>query len=253
MRKILFAEDSAREEGIGSLLDVLETAGMKGESIVITVESNDGQSGEIVILDGAVHSIRAGSLTGEEALKRMFSWRFSQISLSNTVPSGYEQTEDCCPVQALLIEFAQNIPILQTGVGETSQTKEDSMASIDEQVQSVLLRMMERVGKLEGVMLVDNDGFVISNVGQAMKQEEAEMVGGIITALAGMTSKVAQELSAGEVDRVMLHGKDRHIFLSRASSEFSLVTIARSDASLGLVFSEIKRVGPEIKKIMGEV
>ncbi len=124
------------------------------------------------------------------------------------------------------------------------------MASIEDRISAVLSRMMERIGKLDGVMIVDTEGFVITTVGSSLNRDESEMVGGIITSLAGMTTKVAEQLNAGLVDRVMIHGDKRHIFLSRISSSFNMVTIARFDATLGLVFSEIKKAGAEIAQIM---
>lgn len=126
------------------------------------------------------------------------------------------------------------------------------MQTVEERLGIVLGNLVDRLGGLDGAMLVDTEGFAMASHGSYLGTvDEIEMIGGIATSLLTMTSRVASELRTGKVDRVMIHGQDRHIFVSRAGDNMNLVTVAKKDASLGLIFAELKHVGAKLEQALG--
>jgi len=254
MRRILIDHEQDRGEGTGTLIDMLQNAGLNQVSQRIHITTPDGEDGEILLMRGRIRAIHAGDDTDAEALKKIMGWQIREISVR-----GYEAAEDGedtenFPVDRLLLEIADSIPALSTPQNNIIKTKEDNtMTTIEERISLVLENLVERLGGIDAALLVDSEGFVISSYGANIgSSTDVEMIGGIATSLVTMTSRVAAVLKTGAVDRVMLHASQRHVFISPAGNGTNLVTIAKRDASLGLIFAELNKVATAIQNSMGE-
>lgn len=146
-------------------------------------------------------------------------------------------------MEALLIELMASL--------EEKEVAGD-MASVEEQVNKTIGEMIQRLDALEGVMVVDSDGFVVASAGPITRQyKELELVGGMVTSLSGVIQRLAQELDTGQVSRLMIYGERRHIFGCRIGTSMNLVVVAMAGAPLGLIFAEMKRYSELLAEIIG--
>ena len=232
------------------MVDLLQTEAVKESNRNLMVKSRDNRQGEVKLTNGLVYNISAGNAKGHRALLEILHWDIEEILVAQGSPVGLGVVHDCLSVEQMLIEIADEIPILKE-LTEDTHTEEAAMSTIEEEIRSILQNMVDRLGGLEGAMLVDHEGFIAASYGGYVgDMHDVEMIGGISTSLLSMTTKMAKELNTGNVDRIMIHGADRHIFVSRAGSEMNLVTVARRDASLGLIFAELNRVGGSIARTL---
>ncbi len=251
MRRILIDHTVGKTEGVLALIDVLQTEGMKNATQRIIVSGPNGERGEIRLARGSVYDVNAGAMKDSEALKEMLGWEIAEISIDDAGDLNRSVLgEACCPVDQLLLDIVDSVP----GLSRIFKNGEEDggMATVEEQLGQVLQTMVDRLGGVDAAMLVDSEGFVVASYGAILgSANDVEMVGGITTSLLTMTSRVAGVLGTGNVDRVMLHGTDRHVFVSPATPSVNLVTIARKDASLGLIFAELKNIGSTIEEVLG--
>jgi predicted regulator of Ras-like GTPase activity (Roadblock/LC7/MglB family) len=249
MRRILIDTKVGETEGLHTLLDLLQTEAMKRTRHRVVVRGPDGRAGEIRLAGGAVYRVSAGDFRGVDALKDILSWGIEEIEVKEEADGNVVVLDETClPVNQLLLELVETVPGLRTATREEDQ----GMKTVEEMLRGVLRNMVDRLGGVDGAMLVDAEGFVIASHGTGVEgADQAEMVGGITTSLLTMTTKVAGVLGTGKVDRVMLHGADRHVFVSPVSPGANLVVIARRDASLGLIFAELRNMGGELQQALG--
>ncbi len=251
MKRILIDQTVRDTEGALALIDVLQTEGMKNATQRIVVTGPGGQRGEIFLAQGSVYDIRVGDKQDSAALEEMLRWEIAEISIDPMEgPDDANLGEARCPVDKLLLELVDRVPRLSRTI--TGGEEDSGMATVEEQLGQVLQTMVDRLGGVDAAMLVDSEGFVVASYGATLgSANDVEMVGGITTSLLTMTTRVAGVLGTGKVDRVMLHGLDRHVFVSPAAPGVNLVTIARKDASLGLIFAELRNVGSTIEEVLG--
>jgi len=252
MRRILIDHRLGETEGVLALIDVLQTEGMKNATQKIIVIGPNGERGEIRLARGAVYDVSTGGMKDSEALKEMLGWEIEEISIHVAEELGDAAPEEiCCPVDQMLLDIVDSVPGLARTFNDGGE-EDQEMATMEEQLGQVLQAMVERLGGVDAAMLVDSEGFVVASFGATLgSANDVEMVGGITTSLLTMTARVAGVLGTGVVDRVMLHGTDRHVFVSPATPNVNLVTVARKDASLGLIFAELRNIGATIQEVLG--
>lgn len=252
MKKILIDDDATPFEGGRALIDLLQTESLNDNARRIVVKNRDGGHGEVVLANGLVLGVTTDEALDEEAMKQILNWEIGEIQVESADPTKAEADSSCCRVDQLLLEIADTIPMLNNSP-KLKEEEASSMQTVEEKLGAVLGNLVDRLGGLDGAMLVDNEGFAMASHGSYLGTvDEIEMIGGIATSLLTMTSRVASELHTGRVDRVMIHGEERHIFVSRAGDEMNLVTVAKKDASLGLIFAELKHIGGRLELAMGD-
>jgi predicted regulator of Ras-like GTPase activity (Roadblock/LC7/MglB family) len=68
--------------------------------------------------------------------------------------------------------------------------------------------------------------------------------------LLSIASKAAGELDLGELQQALIRGEDGYAILVGASKNTMLMTLAKPDAKLGLVFIEMGRAVEQIRSII---
>lgn len=102
---------------------------------------------------------------------------------------------------------------------------------------------------VEAAAVIDNDGLVIAS---AMPQDiDDDSVAAMSAALLGLSERIAQELSRGGFELVMLRGDDGYSVLVRCGPEAVLTVLAAKRAKLGLIFLDIQRTAKEIERQLG--
>ncbi len=251
MRRILIDAAGTPHEGMHVLIDVLQTEALKNGSQRIVVIGPDNAHGEVQIAQGRVVQVVAGKARDNEAMRTMLGWKIQELQVAelNLLPEQQNKLASCCPVDQLLLEIAESIPGLKDQDTLNSEEKE---MTIEEKLGGILQNMVDNLGGVDAAILVDSEGFVMAGHGANIgKDNEIEMIGGITTSLLTMTARAANVLGTGKVDRIMLHATERHVFVSPVYTGISLVTIAKKDASLGLIFAELRNIGGEIREMMG--
>lgn len=251
MRRILIDASSGPHEGMHVLIDLLQTEAMKNGSQRIIVLGPNNVSGEVQVSQGRVLGVNAGDAVDSEALRNMLTWKIHELQVDDLPPleTSMQALQTCCPVDQLLLEIAESIPGLKED--KTRDNKEKEM-TIEEKLGGVLKSMVDNLGGVDAAILVDSEGFVMASHGANIGSEnEIEMIGGITTSLLTMTARAAGVLGTGKVDRIMLHATEKHVFVSPVYTGINLVTIAKKEASLGLIFAELRNIGGEIREMMG--
>ena len=211
MKRILIDPRATHREGTRTLVDLLQTEALKEASRNLIVRSRDDRLGEVRLTNGLVYSVQTESERGHRALLEILHWDIVEILVEQGTPVGLGVVQDCLSVEQMLLEVADEIPILKELTEET-QSEDGKMSTIEEEIHVILQRMVDRLGGLEGAMLVDHEGFIAASYGGYVSDMyDVEMIGGIATSVLTMTAKMADELNTGQVDRIMIHGADRHI------------------------------------------
>ncbi|MFX0071925.1 MAG: roadblock/LC7 domain-containing protein [Candidatus Hermodarchaeota archaeon] len=112
-----------------------------------------------------------------------------------------------------------------------------------------LLRQMEAVNsEIQGSAIVSVQGLPICSV--LSRDVNDGIVSAMSAAILSVSERAVEELARGELKRILIEGLEGIIILSRAGSNAILCTLAKSDASLGMVFLNIQSVSRKISELL---
>lgn len=112
-----------------------------------------------------------------------------------------------------------------------------------------LLRQMEAVNsEIQGSAIVSVQGLPICSV--LSRDVNDGIVSAMSAAILSVSERAVEELARGDLKRILIEGKDGIIILSRAGANAILCTLAKSDASLGMVFLNIQSVSNKISELL---
>jgi predicted regulator of Ras-like GTPase activity (Roadblock/LC7/MglB family) len=92
------------------------------------------------------------------------------------------------------------------------------------------------------------DGFMVASV--TLTEIDEGLVGGITAALLGVGERIAKEMMNSTMTQIFVKSEKGYIICNNISEETVLVSLVNSEAKLGLIFLEIKRILPELTKII---
>jgi len=108
-----------------------------------------------------------------------------------------------------------------------------------------LLRRMEAVNSdIQGSAIVSVQGLPICSV--LARDVNDGIVSAMSAAILSVSERAVEELARGDLKRILIEGVDGIIILSKAGENAILCTLAKSDASLGMVFLNIQSVSKKI-------
>ena len=112
-----------------------------------------------------------------------------------------------------------------------------------------LLRQMEAINsEIQGSAIVSVQGLPICSV--LARDVNDGIVSAMSAAILSVSERAVDELARGELKRILIEGEDGIIILSRAGGNAILCTLARSNASLGMVFLNIESVSRKIAQLL---
>jgi len=79
---------------------------------------------------------------------------------------------------------------------------------------------------------------------------DEDRVGAMSAAMLSLGERTSQELARGELEQVLVKGKDGYILMTHANPESVLTVVAKTNARLGLIFLDVKRAADAIGKIL---
>ena len=110
-----------------------------------------------------------------------------------------------------------------------------------------LLRKLEAVNsEIQGSAIVSIQGLPICSV--LAKDVNDGIVSAMSAAILSVSERAVEELSRGDLKRILIEGNDGLIILSKAGENAILCVLCKPDSSLGMVFLNIQSVS---KKIAG--
>jgi len=112
-----------------------------------------------------------------------------------------------------------------------------------------LLRQMEAVNPdIQGSAIVSVQGLPICSA--LARDVNDGIVSAMSAAILSVSERAVEELARGDLKRILIEGVDGIIILSKAGENAILCTLAKSDASLGMVFLNIQSVSNKIANLL---
>ncbi len=112
-----------------------------------------------------------------------------------------------------------------------------------------LLRNLEAVNSdIQGSAIVSVQGLPICSA--LSRGVNDGIVSAMSAAILSVSERAVQELARGNLQRILIEGIEGIIILSRAGENAILCTLARPDASLGMVFIHIQSVSKKIATLL---
>ena len=112
-----------------------------------------------------------------------------------------------------------------------------------------LLRQMEAVNpNIQGSAIVSVQGLPICSA--LARDVNDGIVSAMSAAILSVSERAVEELARGDLKRILIEGVDGIIILSKAGENAILCTLAKSDASLGMVFLNIQSVSNKIAELL---
>lgn len=116
------------------------------------------------------------------------------------------------------------------------------------ELTDILKKMQAVNNEVEGSSVVSVQGLPICSV--LSKDVNDGIVSAMSAAILSVSERAVEELARGELKRILIEGVDGIIILSKAGENAILCTLAKSDASLGMVFLNIQSVSKKIAMLL---
>lgn len=115
-------------------------------------------------------------------------------------------------------------------------------------IRSALLDLNATSSDIEASALVSMDGLLIA---AALPQDfDEDRVGAMSTAVLSISERTAAELSRGELEQVLIKGKNGYVLVTHTGSDAVITVVAKPTAKLGLVFLDVKRAAGKMEKLL---
>jgi len=111
-----------------------------------------------------------------------------------------------------------------------------------------LKRMGEVNSDIQGSAIVSVQGLPICSV--LARDVNDGIVSAMSAAILSVSERTLKELARGDLRRILIEADDGIIILSKAGSKAILCTLAKSNASLGMVFLNIQSVSNRIAELL---
>lgn len=122
------------------------------------------------------------------------------------------------------------------------------MATRTERIAELLRGLRVSSPEIIGASMVSIEGFTIASVAPAEIDEE--LVGGMAAALLGVGERISGELMRATMEQTYVRSEKGYVILNSIGREALLVLLVAKDAKLGLIFLELRRLVPELLKVL---
>jgi hypothetical protein len=115
-------------------------------------------------------------------------------------------------------------------------------------LETVLKDFESSVGDVEGSALVRSDGLIVAFA--MPKSTDESLVAAMSAALLNIGTRTANELSRGDLDKVIVGGTKGDVVLMGAGPDSVLSATTKPGANLGLVLVEMKRTSSKLGRLI---
>jgi uncharacterized protein len=117
-----------------------------------------------------------------------------------------------------------------------------------ENLNRILRSLQSASPDVEASALISDDGLMIAS---ALPQHVDETrVAGMSATLSSLGARAAVELERGDVEEVLVRGKNGYAVMITSGSGTLLLCLASKQAKLGLVFLDMRRAVEDIRKVL---
>ncbi|MFO0664216.1 MAG: roadblock/LC7 domain-containing protein [Polyangiaceae bacterium] len=117
-----------------------------------------------------------------------------------------------------------------------------------ENLNRILRGLQSASPDVEASALISEDGLMIAS---ALPQHIDETrVAGMSATLSSLGSRAANELERGDVEEVLVRGKNGYAVMMAASQGTLLLCLTSKAAKLGLIFLDMRRAVDDIRKVL---
>ena len=122
------------------------------------------------------------------------------------------------------------------------------MATKTEKITEILRGLRVSSPDIFGAAVVSLDGFLIAAV--APSEIDEELVAGMSAALLGTGERISSELMRSPLKQIYVKSDKGFVILNSVGAESVLVLLVSSEAKLGRIFLELKRMIPALQKVI---
>jgi uncharacterized protein len=115
-------------------------------------------------------------------------------------------------------------------------------------IGTILQKLNGSSSEIEASAVISIDGLVIASL--LPKSMDEDRLGAMAAAMLSLGERTAEELARGELEQVLIKGKNGYVFMTHAGKDTVLSVVTTSDAKLGLVFLDAKRSAEAIAKAL---
>jgi hypothetical protein len=113
-------------------------------------------------------------------------------------------------------------------------------ASRTQQLSERLRVLLASTPEIEGAAIVSPDGLIIASV--LAPPAEEDRVAAMSAAMVSLGERISEELGRGKLEQVYIKGSQGFALLTAAGPQAVLTIIARSEARLGMLLLELRKV-----------
>ncbi len=113
---------------------------------------------------------------------------------------------------------------------------------------SILNELNGLTADIQGSAVISIDGLMIASALPSSVDEE--MISAMSAAMLLLGDRTAKELKRGELEQVIVKGRQGFIIMVNAGKDSVLCVLAREDAKLGLVMLDATRAAGDIPKVL---
>jgi predicted regulator of Ras-like GTPase activity (Roadblock/LC7/MglB family) len=125
--------------------------------------------------------------------------------------------------------------------------KGTQMSRVDS-INRILRDLQNASPAVEASALISEDGLMLAS---ALPQHiDESRVAGVSATLSTLGQRAARELERGDVEEVLVRGKQGYAVMIAASAGTVLLALASRDAKLGLIFLDMRRAVEDLRKVV---
>lgn len=120
--------------------------------------------------------------------------------------------------------------------------------SKSEKIKDVLNRFRSISADIFGASVITMEGFMVASV--TLSEIDEGLVGGLTAAMLGVGERIASEMMNSRMSQIYIKSDTGYIICNSINDETVLVSLVNSDAKLGLIFLEIRRILPDLVSLI---
>ena len=117
-----------------------------------------------------------------------------------------------------------------------------------EELNKALANLQASSSDIEACAIVSEDGLIIASL--LPQGVEEERIAAMSAAMLSMGERISLELKRGELEQLYVKGKDGYFLGMHAGDHAVLISLARKDAKLGLIFFDLNRAADATRKVL---
>lgn len=130
-----------------------------------------------------------------------------------------------------------------------SMSQNGAVESGTAELAALLRDLHATCSDIELSMVVTQDGLTMATHG-GLSGADGDRVGALSAGLLALCRNTARELERGEMEEVLLRGREGYLLLRLAGPIAILAVVARPDANLGMVLLDTARAADEVAGLL---